>query len=94
MASTLLNAVVQAPIYQINSTKVVDRNLYPYGQTMIFGTGGINIQPNTGTSLNQLQAGGVAGGALVYTRITSSATGDTVFFSNLTVAQIITQLAT
>lgn len=94
MASTLLNAVFSAPIYQINSNQVVDRTLYPYGQTMLFGTGGANIQPNTGTALNQLQAGGIAGAALVYSRIKSSATGDTVFFSNLTIANILTQLAT
>lgn len=94
MASTLLNAVIQAPIYQINSTQVVDRTLYPFGMNMVFGSGGIVLQPNTGTSLNQLQAGGQAGAALVYTRIKSAATGETVFFTNLTIAQIITAMAT
>ena len=94
MASTLLNSVIQAPIYQINSNQVIDRTLYPYGMTMIFGAGGLNVQPNSGTTLQQLQAGGQAGAALIYTRIKSASTGDTVFHSNLTVANIITQLAT
>lgn len=94
MASTLLNAVIQAPIYQINSNNVVNRTLFPYGQTMIFGTGGLQIQPVGFSSLADLQAGRQPGGALCYTAITSAATGTTVFFSNLTVANIITQLAT
>lgn len=94
MASTLLNSVIQASIYQINSNQVVDRTLYPYGMPMIFGTGTINVQPNSGATLQQLQAGGLAGAALCYTRITSTVTGSTVFFSNLTVANIVTALAT
>jgi len=94
MASTLLNSVITAPIYAINSNQIIDRTLYPYGETMMFGTAGLQIQPNTGATLQQLQAGGQAGAALVYTRIRSTATGDTVFYSNLTIANILTQLAT
>jgi len=94
MASTLLNSVIQAPIYQINSNTVIDRTLYPSGMPMIFGTGGITIQPNSGSKLSDYQAGGQPGGALLYSRIKSAATGDTVFYSNLTVAQIISSLAT
>lgn len=94
MSSTLLNAVISAPIYQINSNQVIDRTSYPYGMTMLFGSGGAVIQPNFGSTLADLQAGRTAGGALLYTRIKSSATGDAVFYSNLTVAQILTALAT
>ncbi len=93
MASTLLNAVITAPIYAVNS-KLVSRTLYPYGQTILFGSGSINIQPNSGTTVNDLEAARVSGAALVYSRIKSAATGDTVFFSNLTIANILTQLAT
>lgn len=93
MASTLLNAVIQARVYAVNST-LVDRTLYPYGMPTIFGTGNINVQPNSGATLQQLQAAATPGAALVYSRIRSAATGDTVFYSDLTVAQIITAMAT
>jgi hypothetical protein len=87
MATATLIAI---PVYQINSTQVIDRNLYPYGMSVQFAGATLNVQPNTGTQLNQLQAGGQAGAALVYSRIRSAATGDTIFFSNLTVAQVAT----
>lgn len=81
--------VITVPVYQINSQQVIDRTLYPFGMSVGFAGASINVQPNTGTELNDLQAGGQAGGALLYSRIKSSATGDTVFFSNLTVAAVI-----
>lgn len=93
MASTLLNAVIQAPIYAINST-LVDRTVYPYGQNFIFGSGGIGIQANGSTTLQGLQAAATPGAALVYTRISSSTYPGTVFYSNLSVANIISALAT
>lgn len=82
--------LITIPVYQINSTKVIDRTLYPYGMGVAFAGASVVAQPNTGTELNNLQAGGIAGAALVYSRITSAATGETVFFSNLTVSQIVT----
>lgn len=94
MASTLLNSVIQAPIYQINSNNVLNRTLYPYGMNMIFGTGGLGIQPVSGSQLSDFQAGRQPGGALIYTAITSPAYAGTVFYSNLTIANIITALAT
>jgi len=80
--------MIAVPVYQINSNQVIDRTLYPYGMSVQFAGNSLNVQPNSGTQLNQLQAGGQAGGALVYSRIRSSATGDTIFFSNLTPAAI------
>jgi len=82
--------LITVPVYQINSNQVVDRSLYPFGMSVLFAGASLNVQPNTGTELNDLQAGGVAGAALVYSRIRSSVTGDTVFFSSLTAAQVAT----
>jgi len=94
MASTLLNSVIQAPIYQINSTNVISRTLWPYGMTMVFGSGSVVLQPISGTQLSDYQAGKQPGGALCYTKIISQPTGDTVYFTNLTIANIITAMAT
>jgi hypothetical protein len=82
--------LITVPVYQINSTNVINRSLYPYGMGVAFAGASILVQPNTGTELNDLQAGGQAGGALIYSKITSAATGETVFFSSLTVAAIVT----
>jgi len=82
--------IISVPIYQINSNQVIDRNLYPFGKPVLFGVAGLVVQPNSGVNLVDLQAGRQAGGALIYSVLKSSATGDTVFFSNLTVAQILT----
>ena len=87
MATATLIAI---PVYQINSQQIIDRTLYPYGMSVQFAGATLNVQPNTGTTLQQLQAGGQAGAALIYSRVLSSATGSTVFFSNLTPAQIAT----
>lgn len=93
MASTLLNSVVRASIYAINSNPALSRTTYPYGMDMFFGTGSITIQGNTGDgSVGSLEAGRTAGAALVYTKITQTASG-TVFFSGLTMAQVATNLA-
>lgn len=81
---------IQVPVYQVNSNNVVNRTLYPYGMPMVFGTAGLVVQPNSFNTLNDLQAGRQAGGALIYSTIKSPATGNTVFYSNLTVASIMT----
>jgi hypothetical protein len=94
MASTLLNAVFQASIYQINSNNVINRSLFPYGMPMMFGTANSVFQANSFSSLNDLQAGRQPGGALIYTAITNSAYGPTVFYTDKTIAAIVTQLAT
>lgn len=82
--------IINVPIYQINSGPQVDRNLYPYGMPVAFGVGTMLAQANSGSQLLDYQAGKTAGAALVYSRIKSSATGDTVWYSSLTIAQIIT----
>lgn len=93
MAAIYLNTAIQVPIYQINSDNVINRSLYPYGKTMIFGTSGLAAQPNSFSELKDLQAGRQAGGALIYSAITHSAYGSSVFYSSYTVAQIMTQIA-
>lgn len=60
---------------------------------MVFGTGTVAIQPNSFSSLNDLQAGRQAGGALIYTAITSTVYGGSVYYTDKTIAQIITDLA-
>lgn len=60
---------------------------------MIFGTGTVSMQPNSFSSLNDLQAGRQAGGALIYTAITSTVYGGSVFYTDKTLAQIVTDLA-
>lgn len=88
MATATLIAI---PIYQINSNIVVNRTLYPYGNSIYFAGASLNVQANVGDgTLNTLQAGRVAGGALIYSTVTSSVTGSTVFYSSLTPAQIAT----
>lgn len=86
MATTTL---ITIPVYAINSA-LVDRTVNPYGNLWAFAGAGIVVQPNTFTTLQDLQAARSPGAALVYSRITSNATGTTVFYSNLTVAAIIT----
>ncbi len=86
MATATLIAV---PVYAINS-QLVDRTLYPYGMSVQFAGASLNVQPNTGTTLQQLQAAATSGAALVYSRIKSSVTGDAIFYSNLTPAQVAT----
>lgn len=93
MASTLLNTVIRASVYAINST-LIDRNLYPYGQDMVFGAGSVLVQPNSFNSLQDLQAARTPGAALVYSRIQTLTSPSTNFYTNLTVAQIVTNLAT
>lgn len=51
-----------------------------------FAGASIVAQPNTGTTVAQLMDGTTA---FLYSRVRSEATGDTVFFSNLTVAAIV-----
>lgn len=94
MASTLLNAVIRANIYQINSDQVINRSLFPYGMPMVFGSGQCVIQPNSFNTLNDLQAGRQAGGALIYTKIIAGPTGNTCYYTDKTVATIISDLAT
>lgn len=87
MATSTLIAI---PVYQINSDQVINRSLYPYGMSVQFAGASLNVQPNSFSSLNDLQAGRQAGGALIYSKILSTATGTTCFYSNLTPAQIAT----
>jgi len=61
---------------------------------MVFGTANTVIQPNSFNTLADLQAGRQPGGALIYTAITSSTFGGTVFYTDKTVATIISDLAT
>lgn len=85
----MATVLITIPVYQVNSGPQVDRSVYPYGMPVAFAGASLNVQPNTGTTLNELQAGRQSGGALIYSKIISSATGSTVFYSNLTVAAII-----
>jgi len=87
MATTTL---ITVPIYQINSDQVINRSLYPYGMPLIFAGATLNVQPNSFAQLSDLQAGRQPGGALIYSKVISSATGTTVFYSSLTPAQIVT----
>lgn len=80
--------LITIPVYAING-QVQDRSLFPFGNQMAFGAAAIQVQPNSFQTLNDLQAGRQAGAALIYSRVKSSATGDTVFYSNLTVAAIV-----
>lgn len=82
--------LIPVPIYQIGSQQIIDRTLYPYGMSVQFAGSSINVQPNTGSTLQQLQAGGIAGAALIYSLIRTSAAPGPVFFSSLTPAQIAT----
>jgi hypothetical protein len=84
MATATLIAV---PVYAINQ-QLVDRTLYPFGMSVQFAGASLNVQTNNGTSLQQLQAAATPGAALVYSRVRSSVTGDAIFYSNLTPAQI------
>ena len=93
MASIYLNNAIQVPIYQINSNNVMNRTLWPYGMPVIFGTAGFSAQPVSFSALNDLQAGRQPGGALLYSAISHPAYGTSVFYSNLTIAQIMTQIA-
>jgi len=91
MAGVATATSILVPIYQINSTQLIDRTLYPYGMNTIIGPAGMVVQPNTTSGpIRELQACGTAGAALIYSRIKTASTGDTVFFSSLTVAQIMT----
>lgn len=82
--------LITVPVYQINSNNVINRNLYPYGMPVQFAGATLNVQPNSFSSLSDLQAGRQPGGALIYSMVRSAATGDAIFFSNLTPAQIAT----
>lgn len=84
------STLITVPVYAINST-LVDRSLYPYGRPIAFAGATLNVQPNTSTgTVNSLEAARQSGAALVYSSVLSSVTGTTTFYSNLTVAQIIT----
>lgn len=85
----MATVLITIPIYQVNSNQVIDRTLYPFGRPWAVAGSTLSVEPNTGANLNELQAGRKAGGALIYSRIKSSATGNTVFYSNLTPAQIL-----
>lgn len=86
MATTLASI----PVYQINSSQVINRTLYPYGMPVLFAGTAIAVQPNSFSSLKDLQAGGVAGGALIYSAVSSTVYPNTVFWTNLTQTSIAT----
>lgn len=81
--------LITVNVYAVNST-LVDRTNYPFGMPVGFSGPTLNVQANNGTTVNELEAARVKGAALVYSRVRSSVTGDTVFYSNLTIAQIAT----
>jgi len=80
--------LITIPVYAINS-QLIDRTLYPYGMSVQFAGASLNVQPNTGTTLQQLQAAASPGAALVYSRVRSSVTGEAIFYSNLTPAAVV-----
>lgn len=77
--------LITIPVYKINSNQLIDRTQYLYGMPMAFAGASVVAQPNSGTTVHALRAGT----ALVYSKVMSSATGTTVFYSNLTVAAIV-----
>lgn len=83
------STLITIPVYAINS-QLQDRTLYPFGNLMQFAGASLQVSPNSGTTLQQLQAAATPGAALVYSRVRSSVTGDAIFYSNLTPAQIQT----
>jgi hypothetical protein len=84
------STLIPIPIYQIGSQQLIDRTLYPFGNIMMFAGASIQVQPNTGATLQQLQACGVAGAALIYSSVRTAAIPGAIFFSNLTPAAIQT----
>lgn len=90
MATVASATAILVPVYQINSNNIINRSLYPYGMPTVFGTAGMSAQPVSFNQLSDIQAGRQAGGALIYSAITTAAYGSSVFYSNLTVAQIMT----
>lgn len=72
----------------------MNRSQYPYGMPMVFGTGTVALQANGFTTLADLQAGRQPGGALIYTAITSTVYGGSVYYTDKTIATIIQDLAT
>jgi hypothetical protein len=83
--------VILVPVYAIGSRQLIDRTTYPFGMSVAFGSTSVVAQPNTGDgSVNSLEAARTRGAALVYSRVSSPAFPNTVFFSNLTVSAIQT----
>lgn len=76
--------VINVKVYKINSNNIIPGL---YGVDMAFGAASIVAQPVTGSTLAERQGGTPV---LLYSALTSSATGSTVFYSPLTVAQIVT----
>lgn len=81
--------LITIPVYSVNSQPAYDRSSYPFGKPIAFAGDSLQVQPVTGTTVNDYEAGRTRGAALVYSAVRSSATGDTVFYSNLTVAAIV-----
>lgn len=79
--------LISVPVYQINA-QLIDRTLYPFGMSVQFAGASLNVQPNTGTTLQQLQAAATPGAALVYSKIRTSVDPTDVFYSNLTPAAV------
>jgi hypothetical protein len=86
MATT---TAVSIPVYQINQT-LQDRTAYPYGNVIAFAGASIMAQPNSFNSLQDLQAARQPGAALIYSIVRSSTNPGVRYYSNLTVASIVT----
>lgn len=76
--------VISVKVYKINSNNIIPGR---YGRDIAFGASSIVAQPITGTTLADYQGGTPV---LLYSAVSSAATGSTVFYSPLTVAQIVT----
>lgn len=76
--------VINVQVYKINSNQIVPGR---YGKAVAFSTAGLVIQAVTGTTLAEYQGGT---SVLLYSAIRATATGDAVFYSPSTVAQIVT----
>lgn len=80
----MATVLVPIPVYKINSTYIPNA---PFGQVMYFAGATLQVQANTGDTVGKLTGGTRA---LLYSAIRSSATGNTIFYSNLTAAAIQT----
>lgn len=76
-------AIVSIYVYKINSNYVIPN---PYGTPMAFGVAGLQVQPNTGSTINQLRDGTTA---FLYSAVRHTSTGTDIFYSSATVAQIV-----
>jgi hypothetical protein len=74
---------ITLPVYRVNNTPYDFKSGPSYRRDWILGAAGVSAQ-EVGTPLN------VVNGAFIYSAIKHSSLGDTVLYSNLTVAQVAT----